>query len=85
MDHTLVQKNSQINGIHHTTGALYYPSTNGAIERAVQAMKKSLKSTVNEPGSIQMKLSQFLMSYAQFPMEQLEKHPLNCFLKDPSK
>ena len=33
------------NGIRHITGAPCHPSTNGAVERAVQTMKKSLKST----------------------------------------
>ena len=31
------------NGIRHTTGAPYHPSTNGAIKRVIQTMKKSLK------------------------------------------
>jgi len=51
------------NGICHITGVPYHPSTNGAIECAIQTMKKSLKLTANEQGTIQTKLSRFLMNY----------------------
>ena len=54
------------NGVRHITGAPHHPSTNGAIKRALQTMK-SLKSTVNETGTIQTKLSRFLMSYYTTP------------------
>ena len=69
------------NGIRHITSAPYHPSTNGAIERAVQAMKKSLKSTVNESGTIQTKLSRFLMSYCSIPHTTTEETPAELFLR----
>ena len=69
------------NGIRHITGAPYHPSTNGAIERAVQTMKKSLKSTVNESGTIQTKLSRFLISYRTTPHTTTEETPAELFLK----
>ena len=69
------------NGIRHITSAPYHPSTNGAIERAVQTMKKSLKSTVNEPETIQTKLSRFLMSYRTTPHTTTEETPAELFLK----
>ena len=69
------------NRIHHITGAPYHPSTNGAIEQAVQTMKKSLKSTVNESGTIQTKLSRFLMSYRTIPHTTIEEIPAELFLK----
>jgi len=69
------------NGIRHTTGAPYHPSTNGAIEYAVQTIKKSLKSTANEPGSVPMKLSQFLLSYRTIPHGTTGETPSELFLK----
>ena len=48
----------------------------------VQTMKKSLKSTVNESGTIQTKLSRFLMSYHSIPIQPLKKHLLNYFYDD---
>ena len=69
------------NGICHITSAPYHPSTNGAIERAVQTMKKSLKSTVNESGTIQMKLSRFLMSYRSIPHTTTEESRAELFLR----
>lgn len=69
------------NGVRHITGAPYHPSTNGAIEQAVQTMKKSLKSTVNESGTIQTKLSRFLMSYRTTPHTTTEETPAELFLQ----
>ena len=69
------------NGICHITGAPYHPSTNGAIERAVQTMKKSLKSTVNEQGTIYTKLSRFLMSYCSIPHSTTGETPADLFLR----
>ena len=71
------------NGICHITSAPYHPSTNGAIERAVQTMKKSLKSTVNESGTIQTKLSRFLMSYRTTTHTTTEETPAEMFLRRP--
>ena len=71
------------NGIRHITSAPYHPSTNGAIERAVQTMKMSLKSTVNESGTIQTKLSRFLMSYWSTPHTTTEETPAELFLRRP--
>ena len=71
------------NGIRHITSAPYHPSTNGAIERTVQTMKKSLKSTVNESGTIQTKLSRFLMSYRSIPHTTTEETPAELFLRRP--
>ena len=69
------------NGIRHITSAPYHPSTNGAIERAVQTMKKSLKSTVIELGTVQTKLSRFLMSYRTTPYTTTAETPVELFLK----
>ena len=71
------------NGIRHITGAPYHPSTNGAIEHAVQTMKKSLKSTVNEQGTIYTKLSRFLMIYRSIPHSTTGETPADLFLRRP--
>ena len=71
----------KFSGIHCITGAPYHPSTNGAVERAVQTMKKSLKSTLNEPGSLQMKWSQFFMSYRTIPHATTGETLAELFLK----
>ena len=44
-------------------------------------MKKSLKSTVNETGTIQTKLSRFLMSYRTTPHTTIEETPPELFLR----
>ena len=44
-------------------------------------MKKSLKSTVNESGTIQTKLSIFLMSYQSTPHTTTEETPAELFLR----
>jgi len=75
----------KFNDISHITGAPYHSSTNSAVEWAVQTMKKSLKSTVNEPGPLQMKLSQFLMSYQTIPHATTGETPATLFLKRPIK
>jgi len=69
------------NGIHNIKGAPYHPSTNGAIEHAVQTMKKSLKSTANQQGTIQTKLSRFLMSYGLIPHSTSGETPADLFLR----
>ena len=66
------------NGVRHITGAPYHPSTNDAIEQAVQTMKKSLKSTVNETETIQTKLLRFLISYC---ITKTEETPAELLLQ----
>eukprot|EP00079_Xenopus_tropicalis_P035744 XP_017949515.1 PREDICTED: uncharacterized protein K02A2.6-like [Xenopus tropicalis] len=51
------------NGIKHTTSNPYHPATNGLAERFVQTMKQSLRSMINDSGSLQHKLARFLLSY----------------------
>ena len=71
------------NGIRYITSAPYHLSINGAIEQAVQTMKKSLKSTVIESGTIWTKLTRFRMSYCNIPHTTTEETYAEIFLKQP--
>jgi len=53
------------NGIRHARSAPYHPATNGLAERAMQTVKEGLKKAVE--GSLQTKLSKFLLQYRLLP------------------
>lgn len=53
------------NGVQHIFSAPYHPPTNGAAERAVQTLKLGLRKQTG--GSLQAKLSRFLLSYRTTP------------------
>ena len=55
------------NGVKHVTSARYHPATNGLAERFIQTMKQSLTSMKEDLGSMQTKLSKFLMKYRNTP------------------
>ncbi len=63
------------NGIKHITSAPFKPSTNGLAERFVQSMKSSLRSMKKEEGSVQSKLTKFLMSYRNTPQSTTGETP----------
>lgn len=52
-----------VNGIKHTTLALFHPATNGLAERFVQTLKQGLRASKRDGGTMQTSLSQFLASY----------------------
>jgi transposase InsO family protein len=54
-------------GVKHVTSARYHPATNGLAERFIQTMKQSLTSMKEDLGSMQTKLSKFLMKYRNTP------------------
>lgn len=55
------------NGIQSKFTAPFHPSTNGQAERYVQTFKRKLKAMMNENGSLQDKLSKFLIAYRKTP------------------
>ena len=72
------------NGIHHSRSAPYHPATNGAAERVVQTLKRSLRTGETDSGSLTHKLARFLLNYRNTPTRLLAKHQLNCFSVDRS-
>ncbi|XP_054708519.1 uncharacterized protein K02A2.6-like [Uloborus diversus] len=55
------------NGIKHRPSAPFKPSSNGQAERYVFTVKQSLRAMKEYPGTIQQKLSTFLMQYRKAP------------------
>ena len=58
---------------------------NGEAEHCVQTFKKSLKTTKSDPGNLQFKLAQFLLSYRSTPHSTTGLSPAELFLKRPLK
>lgn len=69
------------NGIKHVTNAPYYPSSNGQAERYVQTVKVGLRKVDKEPGSLQTKLTNFLMHYRQAPHSATNESPAQLMYK----
>ena len=51
------------NGIKHIRSVQFHPASNGQAERFVQSMKHAMKSMGNDHGTVQDKLSRFLLAY----------------------
>ena len=69
------------NGIKHSRSAPYHPATNGEAERFVQTFKRSLQAGRSDAGTIQQKLSQFLLMYRTTPNATTGVAPAELFLK----
>ena len=67
------------NGIRHTKSAPYHPATNGAAERMVQVLKKSLKRTSGL--SVDNQLVNLLLSYRSTPHTTTGVPPAELFLR----
>ena len=50
------------NGVKHIRSVQFHPASNGQAERFVQSMKHALKSMSNDHGTVQDKLSRFLLA-----------------------
>ncbi|GFW83353.1 uncharacterized protein K02A2.6 [Trichonephila clavipes] len=69
------------NGIRHKTSAPFKPSSNGQAERYVATLKQSLRAMHKYEGTIQQKLSTFLMQYRKAPNVTTTLSPAILFLK----
>ena len=79
------QRFTKANGIKHIRSAPYHAATNGEAERCVQTFKKSLRAAKSDPGNLQFKLAQFLLSYRSTPHSTAGLSPAELFLKRPIK
>ncbi|GFQ71975.1 uncharacterized protein K02A2.6 [Trichonephila clavata] len=61
------QRFMQINGVKHKTSAPFKPSSNGQAEHYVATLKQTLRAMHKYEGTIQQKLSTFLMHYRKAP------------------
>ena len=68
------------NGIKHCRTAPYRPATNGAAERFVQTLKKSIMAGRRDKRSDQHKLSSFLLKYRSTPHAVTGVPPSTLFL-----
>ncbi|GBL91841.1 hypothetical protein AVEN_172763-1 [Araneus ventricosus] len=71
----------QSNGIKHRTSAPFKPSSNSQSERYVSTLKQSLSYMQKYEGSIQQKLSTFLLQYRKAPNATPTHSPAMLFLK----
>ncbi|GFS80832.1 uncharacterized protein K02A2.6 [Trichonephila clavipes] len=69
------------NGVRHKTSAPFKPSSNGQAERYVATLKQSLRAMHKYEGTIQQKLSTFLMQYRKAPNVTTTLSPAILFLK----
>ncbi|GFT46882.1 uncharacterized protein K02A2.6 [Trichonephila clavipes] len=69
------------NGVRHKTSAPFKPSSNGQAERYVATLKQSLRAMHKYEGTIQQKLSTFLMQYRKAPNVSTTPSPAMLFLK----
>ncbi|GFY01663.1 uncharacterized protein K02A2.6 [Trichonephila clavipes] len=69
------------NGVKHKTSAPFKPSSNGQAECYVASLKQSLRAMHKYKGTIQQKLSTFLMQYRKAPNVTTTLSPALLFLK----
>ena len=71
----------QKNGVKHIRCAPYHPSSNGAVERFNQTMKKSLKASQKDGRTLSHRLSDFLLTYRSTPHATTNRVPCSLFLQ----
>ena len=67
------------NGIRHIKVTPYHPASNGFAERAVRIFKEGFEKM--EEGSVQTKLSRFLLSYRTTPRSTTGVPPAELLMK----
>ena len=68
------------NGIKHVTSAPYHPSSNGLAERFVQSFRSAMKASKKDEGSVQTKLSNFLLAYRNAAHATTGESPAKLFI-----
>ncbi|XP_054259626.1 uncharacterized protein K02A2.6-like [Macrosteles quadrilineatus] len=53
----------KLNGVNHCLTAPFHPATNGAVERAVQTVKKSVKIALKQGNDVNLAILRFLFDY----------------------
>lgn len=71
---------TKLNGIKHIRCAPYHPASNGLAERFVQSLKMALKASVNDGGSLQRRVLNFLLNYCRTPHVTTGVSPSSLFL-----
>ena len=71
------------NGVKHIRTLPYHPSSNGEAERFVQTFKRSLKASKDDSGTLNVKLSRFLLTYRNTPSSTTGVSPAELFMKRP--
>ncbi|XP_033729473.1 uncharacterized protein K02A2.6-like [Pecten maximus] len=74
------QQFMRFNAIRHTTSAPYHPRTNGLAERLVQTFKQAMKASRKDGGTLNKKLSNFLLAYRSTPHTTTNETPAHLFL-----
>ena len=69
------------NGVKHTKVAPYHPSSNGAVERLVQTIKKAMRASKHSGLTLSQRLSSFLLTYQSTPHATTNLAPCELFLK----
>ena len=55
------------NGVKHIRTSPYHPSSNGEAERFVRVFKHALKASKGDPGTLNLKLSRFVLIHRNTP------------------
>ena len=69
------------NGVKHIKTSPYHPSSNGEAERFVQVFKHALKAGKDDPGTLNLKLSRFLLVHRNTPSSTTGVSPAELFMK----
>ena len=67
----------KLNGIHHIKTALYHPTSNGLMERAVQTFKSGMRKLTD--GILETRVARFLFNYHITPQTTTGILPSECY------